>query len=197
MTQANTTPCESALEMDTLSSITHQPWDLAWDPSLCLVFWIYAMGIRILPSQHCVLKVKVLVAQTCPTLCNPMDCSPPDSSVHGILQARILEWVANPSSRGTSWPRDQTQVSCIARRFFTIWATPEISNTMADLKYTHNTHKVRRAWCRLPPQWDAGFLFRVELEPAFPTDTSSALWGTWSGSWTTGARPAIYPGQIF
>ena len=49
-----------------------------------------------------------------PTLCDPMDCSPPGSSVHGILQARILEWVAIPFSRGSSTPRDQTQVSCIA-----------------------------------------------------------------------------------
>ena len=54
----------------------------------------------------------VLHAQLCPTLCDPMDCSPPGSSVHGILQARILEWVAIPFSRGSSQPRDQTQVSC-------------------------------------------------------------------------------------
>ena len=47
-----------------------------------------------------------------PTLCNPMDCSPPGSSVHGILQAGILEWVAMPSSRGSSQPRDQTHSSC-------------------------------------------------------------------------------------
>ena len=47
-----------------------------------------------------------------------MDCSPPGSSVHGILQARILEWVAMPSSRGSSWPRDWTQVSCTAGEFF-------------------------------------------------------------------------------
>ena len=53
-------------------------------------------------------KMKVLVAQLCPTLCNPMDCSPRGSSVHGILQARILEWVAVPFSRGSSRPRDQT-----------------------------------------------------------------------------------------
>ena len=65
-------------------------------------------------------NVKMLVAQLCPTLCNPMDCSPPDSSVYGSLQARILEWVAMPSSRGSSRPRDQTQVSHIAGRFFTI-----------------------------------------------------------------------------
>ena len=67
----------------------------------------------------------VLVAQSCLTLCNPMDCSPPGSSVHGILQARILAWVAIPFSRGSSQPRDQIQVSCIAGRFFTIWGTRE------------------------------------------------------------------------
>ena len=51
--------------------------------------------------------------------------SSPGSSVHGILQARILEWRASPFFRGSSWPRDQTQVSCIAGRFFTLWATRE------------------------------------------------------------------------
>ena len=56
---------------------------------------------------------------------DPMDCSPLCSSVHGILQARILEWVAVPSSRGSSQPRDQTEVSCIAGGFLTIWATRE------------------------------------------------------------------------
>ena len=54
------------------------------------------------------------VAQSCPTLCDPVDCSPPGSSVHGILQVRILEWVTISFSRGSSQPRDQTQVSCIA-----------------------------------------------------------------------------------
>jgi len=51
-----------------------------------------------------------------------MDCGPPGSSAHGILQARILEWVAIPFSRGPSWPRGWTWVSCIASRFFTVWA---------------------------------------------------------------------------
>ena len=59
------------------------------------------------------------VSQPGPSLCNPMDYSPPGSSVHGILQARILEWVAIIFSRGPSWPRNQTQVSCNAGRFFT------------------------------------------------------------------------------
>ena len=61
--------------------------------------------------------------QSCPTLCNPMDCSPPGSSVHGISQARTLEGAAISFSRGSSWPQGQTQVSCIAGRLFTIWAT--------------------------------------------------------------------------
>ena len=61
-----------------------------------------------------------LVAQLCPILCDPKDCSPPVSSVVGILQARILEWVAMPSSRETSQPRDGTQVSQIAGGFFTV-----------------------------------------------------------------------------
>ena len=65
----------------------------------------------------------LLVAQLYLTLCDPMDCSLPGSSVHGILQARILEWAAMPFSRGSSWPRDRTRVSWIAGRFFTIWAT--------------------------------------------------------------------------
>ena len=109
--------------------------------------------------------VLCLVAQSCPTLCDPMDCRPPGSSVHGdspgkntgvaslsLLQGifptqglnpgfphhgkilhclshqgspRILEWVAYPFSRGTSWPRNWTGVSCIADRFFTSWATWE------------------------------------------------------------------------
>ena len=68
-------------------------------------------------------SVYVLVDQLCPTLCDPMDCSNPGSSVHEILQARILEWVAIPFSKGSSWPRDQTQISCSEGRFFSIWTT--------------------------------------------------------------------------
>ena len=72
-------------------------------------------------SSSCGVKESetVLVAQSCPTLCDSMDCSPPSSSVHGILQTRTLECVALPFSRGSFQPRDQTRVSCIAGRFFT------------------------------------------------------------------------------
>ena len=59
------------------------------------------------------------------TLCNPMEGSPLGFSVHGVFQARILEWVAMPSSRGSSWPRDWTQVFGTAGRFFTFWAARE------------------------------------------------------------------------
>ena len=60
-----------------------------------------------------------LVAKSCPTLCDPVDCSPPGSSLCGISQVRILAWVAISFSRGSSWPRDQIQVCCIAGGFFT------------------------------------------------------------------------------
>ena len=70
-------------------------------------------------------KVKVLVVRLCQTLCDPINCSLPGCPVHGILQARILEWVAISSSRGSSQPKDRTQVSCITCGFFTIWATRE------------------------------------------------------------------------
>ena len=64
-----------------------------------------------------------LIAQSCPTLCDPMDCCPPGSSVHGISQARILEWVAISLSRRSSQPRNWTRVSCIGRRVLYWWAT--------------------------------------------------------------------------
>ena len=65
------------------------------------------------------------VTQLCPTLCD-MDCSLPGSSVHGIFQARVLEWGAIAFSRGFSWPRDWTQVFRLAGRSFTVWATREV-----------------------------------------------------------------------
>ena len=67
-------------------------------------------------------KVEALVAQSCPTLCSPVDCSLLGSCVHGILQARILEWGAISFSRASSQSRVQNCVSCTAGRFFTVWA---------------------------------------------------------------------------
>ena len=93
----------------------HPPTADIWRPSVST-----RMGWSVYVHMHGK-KVKVLVAQSCPTLCDPMDYSPPGSSVHRILQARILEWVAISFSRGSSWPRDRTQVFCITGRLLTIW----------------------------------------------------------------------------
>ena len=87
-----------------------------YDSIYLYIFWVQ-MYVR--------LCVCLLVAQLCPTLCHPMDCSPPSSSVQGILQAWILEWVAISLSRGSSQPRDHSWVSCFAGGCFTAWATTE------------------------------------------------------------------------
>ena len=73
--------------------------------------------------------VLCLVAQSCPTLCNPMTIAHQALLSMGILQARILEWVAMPSSRGSSQLRDRTQVSCTADGFFTSRATREVPSS--------------------------------------------------------------------
>ena len=95
--------------------------------TLCIIFTTFLEIESDFEIKRCLLvqrkKKQVLAAWLCLTLCDSMDCSPPDSSVHGLFQARILEWVAVLFFRGTSWPRDQTQVSCIAGRFFTSWST--------------------------------------------------------------------------
>ena len=81
-----------------------------------------SMGFSRQEYSLCTIKFSVNseVTQLCPTLCDPADCSPPSSSFHGILQARILEWVAISFSRGSSLPRDGTQVSRIASRCFNL-----------------------------------------------------------------------------
>ena len=86
-------------------------------------------------------RTYVKVTQSCLTLCNPME--PPGSSVHGILQARTLEWVAIPFPRGSSRPRDWTWVSHIFRRFFTVWATKHLGGFM-------NCHSLLEL-CSVPP----------------------------------------------
>ena len=85
-------------------------------PPLLACFWID--WVHLLESES-------EVAQSRLTLCDPMDCSPSGCSVHGILQARILQWAAISFSRASSQPKDRTHVSCIADRRFTVWATRE------------------------------------------------------------------------
>ena len=76
--------------------------------------------------------VKLLVTESCPTLCDPMDCSLPDSSAHRTLEAKILEQAAFPFSKGSCQPRDQSQVSCIAGRLFTSGATRKPTPNTGD-----------------------------------------------------------------
>ena len=98
---------------ETCPCVCHHDWPLLgelWcvsysDSRLTLPLW------HVLPDNECVCAKPL---RSCPTLCNAMDCSPPGSSVHGILQARILEWVAMPFSKGSFWPRNQTLISYIS-----------------------------------------------------------------------------------
>ena len=85
------------------------------------------------------IMVKVLAAQSCPTFCDPMECSPRGSSLHGILQARILEWVALLFSRKSYQTRDWTQDSCITDRFFTIWATRQVLTYLDSVLESRNS----------------------------------------------------------
>ena len=102
--------CESDVESLLRSLKMHSFLKLMFTEHL---FFFYQITIPACPPCE-VKSVEKLVAQSCPTLCNPMDCSPPDSSVHGILQARILEWVAIPFFKESSQTRDRTRVFCIA-----------------------------------------------------------------------------------
>ena len=103
------------------------------------------------------------VAQSCPTLCHPMDCSLPGSSVHGILQAVVLEWIAISFSRGSSQSRARTQSSRIVDRRFTVWATREASflciyNTYVIVWNIHYKGYYKTKWLSLkkhfPPRFN-------------------------------------------
>ena len=86
------------------------------------LFTLRLCGVSDRSERSCSMVLLVCmcsVAHSCPTFCNPMDRSPPGSSIHGIVQARILEWVVISFSRGSSSPRDLTCISCIAGEFFT------------------------------------------------------------------------------
>ena len=104
-------------------------------------------------------------AQLCLTLSNPADCTPPGSSNHGILQARILGWVAVPSSRGSSWPRDWTCISCIASGFcpakpsgklVSIWVSKHLLNKLLLFDLSMNCLPILSS-----------------LKPSFPTSSFS------------------------
>ena len=87
------------------------------------------------------------VVQSCPTLCDPMHCSLPGSSIHGIFQARVLEWIAISFCRESSQPRDWTQVSRIVGKCSTIWVTSFLWMWELDYKAEHQRIYVFEPWC--------------------------------------------------
>ena len=106
------------------------------------------MGQLLCPCE----KVEVLVTLSCPTLCDPMSYGPPGSSVHGILQARILEWVAIPFFRWSSQPRDQTQASCIKVRLCHLshQGSPSLIRVAVSTIYSVNiTSILQKVWLTL------------------------------------------------
>ena len=114
----------------------------------CSVNAFYFM--ETLSKQQGLLVKESEVAQSCLTLCDPVDCSLPGSTIHGILQARILEWVAISFSRGSSRPRDWTWVSRIGGRCFNLWAT-RVSLVLVKYAPTWNTALESLMW------WVSGF----------------------------------------
>ena len=133
-------------------------------------------------------KVKVKVAQSCPTVCNPMAYI-----VHWILQARILEWVAVPFSRGSSQSRNRTQVSCIAGGLFTSWVTREAQKW----KSLSRVQLFTTPWtvaCQAPlsmgfsrPEYWSGQLFLFPrdvlnpgIEPRSPAESAGRFFTIWA-----------------
>ena len=127
-------------------------------------------------------KVKVKITQSCRTLWDPMDCSLPGSCVREILQARVLEWVAYPFSRGSSWCRIRTSISCIAGRFFTPWATrgalgEDPLNPLDTKEIKPINPKGNQPWI---------VIGSTEAEAEAPV-----LWPPDANSWLTGKNPDV------
>ena len=124
-----------------------------------LPFTFYSNYALVLKSYLCPYVYLVLVIRSCPTLCNSVDCSPPGSSARGILQARILEWVAIPFPKGSSWPREWTWVSCTAGRFPITWATREAPTVEQprrnhlEIKFFRSCHSWYLLFSVISPLW--------------------------------------------
>ena len=124
------------------------------------------------------------VTQSYPTLCDSTDCSPPGFSVHGLLQARILEWIAIPFFRASSWPRDRTQVSCIGRWILYHWVncvfsqpqnffklqTPRLPTTNHFLSWIFQTYHVLKWPCDYSPLLHTCFSSKV------PASLKGTIW---------------------
>ena len=131
------------------------------------------------------------VSQSCLNFYNPMECNLPSSSVHGILHARILEWVAISFSRGSFWPRNWTRVSCIGRWILYRWASGEAALWAAVLwlsvhiERDENDDKMMQQWewrCRVSSGWT-----RIRRSKAGPIcagwggkEEALHVWGAWA-----------------
>ena len=164
-------PLASVVTAPTLTLTFLPPsWEEPFHPSPATLF----QDIDILVQwSHwsCIGKCEVKVAQSCPTLCDPLDYT-----VHGILQGRILEGSAFPFSRGSSQPRGQTQVSCIAGGFFSSWATRDKGGVGKDLtqiwvcQVECFSHSTRLPNCALCSRWQTPLSFRSSLQwPLLPS----------------------------
>ena len=135
----------------------------------------------------------MLVTQSRPALCDPMDYGPPGFSAHGTIQARMLEWVAIPSSRGSSWPRDQTRLSCIVGRFFTVWA---IREAWYDIKLVGYL-----GICKMstgPDDWSASYTWKLLSKKL--RSWSSVTYSLSQLQYKLGERPSLvvnFPYQCF
>ena len=120
----------------------------SWRPrsSDSFVGWIYTKRFIAQTLVDSESESESEVAQSCLTLCDPIDCSLSVSSVHGIFQARVPEWGAIAFSRGSSWPRDQTWVSHIVGRCFTVWATWIDSEVNTKTQYILKSYRLK---CKL------------------------------------------------
>ena len=131
-------------QIQSLSSSEWKPW--GWISESGGVAFLFKAHLLHSCWRHTWASTRIICvcvyaeSQSCPTLCNSMDYSPPGSSFHGISQARIQEWVAVSFSRGSSQPRDGTCISCIGRQVGYTWATWEAPNRI----YAH--WKLDRAW---------------------------------------------------
>ena len=125
------------------------------------------------------IRISSVQSLSCVQLCNPMDYSPPGSSVHGILQARILKWVAIPFSRGSSQPKDQIRVSCNSGRFFTISATRETQNE-SDSCSLNTNKQLSRSECRnleVPERENRKTMSEIIMKIIW--EDSFQNWNTW------------------
>ena len=128
------------------------------------------------------MRVCMLSLQSCPTLCNPMDCSLPGFSVHWILQARILEWVTISSSRGSSRPRGGTPVTCLGSRLgrdlgMSLWVLRALGNSVL-MKSSVRKSRGPSSLCARPLPSLLCFLGTVSYK--FCKKCSSPWWGLWA-----------------